>query len=46
MSLTRLCLLSSITYNPRADYNVCPYFYEREEIKWLNFQALQHRQLQ
>nr|DAI23707.1 MAG TPA: hypothetical protein [Caudoviricetes sp.] len=26
MSLTRLCLLSSITYNPRADYNVCPYF--------------------
>jgi hypothetical protein len=25
---------------------VCPYFCEREEIKWLNFQALQHRQLQ
>nr|DAE56219.1 MAG TPA: hypothetical protein [Bacteriophage sp.]DAM13250.1 MAG TPA: hypothetical protein [Bacteriophage sp.] len=23
---TRLCLLCSITYNPRADYNVCPYF--------------------
>lgn len=28
--LERLCLLSSITYNQRADYNVCPYFYERE----------------
>nr|DAT60958.1 MAG TPA: hypothetical protein [Caudoviricetes sp.]DAW04924.1 MAG TPA: hypothetical protein [Caudoviricetes sp.] len=26
MSLTRSCLLCSITYNQRADYNVCPYF--------------------
>lgn len=22
------------TYNQRADYNVCPYFYEREVKQW------------
>nr|DAU45356.1 MAG TPA: hypothetical protein [Caudoviricetes sp.] len=42
----RLCLLSSITYNPRADYNVCPYFVKERILLWLNFQMLQHRQLQ
>lgn len=41
-----LCLLSSITYNPRADYNVCPYFVKERILLWLNFQMLQHRQLQ